>query len=212
MPASAKGVRPTKQGVMPGGRGPLRSSVPGGSFATSPRGNINRQVAMEELLANKQLVPGMRGADLKVRPGEVIRFGDLSQLTVNHHGAEFILSREVVRNGTQVTRRWRVYSGTPDEVLPPRFYDPNAPGGMTRIERVVGHTHPRPVPYDPIYRHPSRHDIRNLTDIFGNWQRVHGPQSEPFGRIIWGLKPGETTIYGVRSRPGNAISPSWLRR
>jgi hypothetical protein len=114
---------------------------------------------MQQLLANDQLIPGLRGAYLKLGQGEAIRFGDLSQLTVNHNGAEFLLTREVVRHGNQVTRRWRVHSGTPDQIPPPRFYDPSGPGGTKVVERIVGHTHPRPIPYNPIYRQPSAADI-----------------------------------------------------
>jgi hypothetical protein len=110
---------------------------------------------MQELLANNQRVPGMRGAYLKVGRGEAIRFSDLSQLTINHNGAEFMLSREVVRNGNRVVRRWRIYSGTPDQIPPPTFLDPYFAGGGVRVERIVGHTHPRPIPYDPLFMHPS---------------------------------------------------------
>jgi hypothetical protein len=167
---------------------------------------------MQELLADATRVPGSPGAYLRVQPGGAIRFSDLSQLTINHNGAEFMLSREVVRHGNQVTRRWRIYSGTPDLIPPPMFFDPNAPGGGTRIERIVGHTHPRPIPYDPKYTQPSAADLSYLRRIDGDWRQVYGPQSEPFGRIIWGLNPGETTIYGIGSTPGNAVPPSGLRR
>ncbi|MGH7168999.1 MAG: hypothetical protein ACRELG_01810 [Gemmataceae bacterium] len=167
---------------------------------------------MQELLANNQLVPGMRGAYLKVGHGAAIRFSDLSQLTINHNGAELMLSREVVRNGKQASRRWRIYSGTPEQIPPPTFLDPNVVGGGVRIERIVGHTHPRPIPYDPLFMQPSGDDIFNLTRIAAEWRQVYGPQSEPFGRIIWGLNPGETTIYGIGSTPGNAVPPRWLRR
>ena len=190
----------------------MRSSGPSGSSATSPLGNVTGDVTVQELLVDSQLIPGLRGAYLKVGPGEVIRLADLAQLTINHHGAEFMLSREVVRHGNQVTRRWRIYSGTPDQIPPPRFYDPNGPGGTTVMERVVGHTHSRPIPYDPIYRQPSGTDINNLRGLVGDWRQVYGPSSEPFGRIIWGLNPGETTLYGIHSTPGNAVPPSWLRR
>ena len=167
---------------------------------------------MPELLADNQLVPGLRGAYLKVRPGEAIRFADLSQLTINHHGEEFMLTRKVVRRAHQVIARWRIYSGTTDQIPPPRFYDPNGPGGTTVIERVVGHTHPRPIPYDPRYMQPSASDISYLRSLVCDWQWIFGPQSEPFGRIIWGLNPGEITIYGINSTAGHAVPPSWLRR
>lgn len=167
---------------------------------------------MQELLADAKRVPGSQGAYLRVQPGEAIRFSDLSQLTINHNGVEFMLSREVARNGNQVSRRWRIYSGTPDQVPAPRFFDPSAAGSGTRIERIVGHTHPRPIPYAPIYMQPSGADLLYLVRIAGEWRQVYGPQSEPFGRIIWGLNPGETTIYGIGSTPGNAVPPSWLRR
>jgi hypothetical protein len=190
----------------------LRSSVPNGSSATSPVGNITGEVTMRELLANDQLVPGMNGAYLKVSKGEAIRFGDLSQLTINHNGAEFMLSREIVRDGKHVTRRWRIYSGTPDQIPAPRFFDPHAPGGGTVVERIVGHTHTRPMPYNPNFMQPSGHDVLYLTNNTSQWKQVYGPQSEPFGRVIWGLDPGETTIYGINSTANNAVLPFWLRR
>jgi hypothetical protein len=167
---------------------------------------------MQELLANNQFVPGMNGAYLKLGKGEAIRFGELSQLTINHNGVEFMLSREVVRNGNRVARRWRIYSGTPDQISPPRFFNPNAPGGGMVVERIVGHTHPRPIPHDPHYKQPSRADLGYLKRIVAPWRQVYGPQSEPFGRIIWGLNAGETTIYGIDSTPGIAVAPRWLRR
>jgi hypothetical protein len=167
---------------------------------------------MRELLADNRLVPGLRGAYVQVSPGEAIRFADLSQLTINHQGAEFMLTREVVRKGHQSIARWRIYSGTPDRIPPPRFYDPSGPGGTTVIERIVGHTHPRPIPYDPTYTQPSAADISSLKSIVSDWQRVYGPHSEPFGRIIWGLNPGEITVYGINSTPGHAVPPFWLRR
>jgi hypothetical protein len=167
---------------------------------------------MQELLVDASRVPGSQGAYLRVQPGEAIRFADLAQLTINHNGTEFMLSREVLRIGNRVSRRWRIYSGTPDQVPAPRFFDRSAAGGGTRIERIVGHTHPRPIPYDPIYTQPSGADLSYLNRITGDWRRVYGPQSEPFGRIIWGLNPGETTIYGIASTPGNAVPPPWLRR
>lgn len=192
---------------------PLQPSVPSGSSATSPVGNITGEVTMQELLANNQLVPGIQGVYLKVGQGEAIRFSDFSQLTINHNSAEFMLSREVVRNGNQVIRRWRIYSGTPDQIPPPKFFDPNAAaGGVTRIERIVGHTHPRPIPYNPNFTQPSGTDIDALKGIASDWRKVYGSQSEPFGRIIWGLNPGETTPYGLGSTPGNAVPPFWLRR
>jgi len=200
-----------------GANGPLRSSasigLPGPVLVR--RQNIpSGEVTMQELLADASRVPGSQGAYLRVQPGEAIRFSDLFQLTINHNSAEFLLSREVVRHGNQVSRRWRIYSGTPNQVPPPRFFDPSAAGGGTRVERIVGHTHPRPIPYDPIYTQPSGPDLNYLSRITGDWQQpqVYGPQSEPFGRIIWGLNPGETTIYGIGSTPGNAVPPRWLRR
>lgn len=117
-----------------------------------------------------------------------------------------------LRNGNQVTRRWRIYSGTANEIQPPRFLDLNAPGGRSLVERVVGHTHPRPIPYDPLFKQPSFWDTKNLIRDAGQWREVYGPQSEPFGRIFWGLNPGETTIYGIGSTPGSAVPPFWLRR
>jgi hypothetical protein len=198
-----------------GANAPLRSSAststPGSVYV--PRQNIpTGEVTMQELLADASRVPGSPGAYLRAQPGEAIRFSDLFQLTINHNGAEFMLSREVVRHGNQVNRRWRIYSGTPDQIPPPTFYNPNAAGGGTRIERIVGHTHPRPIPYDPIFMQPSGADLYYLNNIVGPWQHVYGPQSRPFGRIIWGVNPGETTIYGIGSTPGNAVPPPWLRR
>lgn len=190
----------------------LQSPFASSLSATSQLGNVTGEITMQELLIDNRLVPGMRGAYLKINPGEPIRFSDFSQLTINHNGAEFMLSREVVRSGNQVARRWRIYSGTPDQIPPPSFLNSNIVGGGTRVERIVGHTHPRPISYDPIFMQPSGDDIFNLIRIAGEWRQVCGPQSEPFGRIIWGLNPGETTIYGIGSTPGNAIPPRWLRR
>jgi len=187
----------------------MQSSVPSGSTGTAPLGNINGEVTMQQLLANTQLVPGMRGAYLRVEPGQGIRFADLSQLTIDHKGAEFLLTREVVETGTGTVRRWRIYSGTPDQVLPPRFLRQS--GSSTIVERVVGHTHPFPLPFEPGWNQPSLPDIRNLKRIQRVWRQVYGPQSEPFGRVI-GL-PGESpTIYGPQSTPGNAVLPSQMRR
>jgi len=167
---------------------------------------------MQELLADVSRFPGSQGAYLKVKPGDSIRFSDLAQLTINHNGAEFLLSSEVGQKGIQVTRRWRIYSGLPDMVLPPKFFDPHPPGGGIRIERTVGHTHPRPIPYDPSYTQPSGEDLDYLIDITVDWKQVFGTRSEPFGRIIWGLNPGETTIYGLASTPGCAVPPTRLRK
>ena len=186
------------------------TGLPGAVFV--PRQNIpTGEVTMQELLADASLVPGSPGAYLRVNPGEAIRFSDISQLTIHHNGAEFMLSREVVRLGSRVARRWRVYSGTPDQIPAPRFLDTNAAGGGTRHERVVGHSHPRPIPYDPGYTQPSRADLDYLRRVAGAWRQVYGPRSQPFGRIFWGLNPGETTIYGIGSTPG-AAAPPWLRR
>jgi hypothetical protein len=177
-----------------------------------PLGNISGEVTMQELLSNRQLIPGMLGANLKVEKGAAICFADLAQLTINHDGVEFLLTREVKRFGRRVVRRWRIYSGTTQRVLPPKFFNPHGPAGATIVERVVGHTHPRSIPFELLWIQPSREDIINLRSIISDWQRVHGPQSEPFGRIIWGLIHGETTSYGVDSTEGNAVPPPWLRR
>src|SRR5258708_5783680 len=104
-----------------------------------PLGNITGEVTIKELLANHQLVPGVRGAYLKVGKREAIHFGDLSQLTIDHNGAEFMLTREVVQTGKGVTRRWRIYSGAADQIPPPVFLNLSVPGGGIRIERIVGH-------------------------------------------------------------------------
>src|SRR5438874_1338992 len=121
-----------------------------------PRQNIpTGEVTMQELLAGASRVPGSRGAYLRVRPGGAIRFSDLSRLTINHSGAEFMLSREVVRLAHHAVRNWRIYSGTPDQIPAPRFFEPRAAGGGARVERIVGHTHPRPIPYNAIYTQPS---------------------------------------------------------
>ena len=194
---------------------PLRSSASSGSQGPVyvPRQNIpTGEITIQGLLADATRVPGSQGAYLRLKQGEVIRFPDLAQLTINHNSAEFMLTREVLRNGNQVSRRWRIYSGTPDQIPPPRFYHSSVAGGIMRIERIVGHTHPRPVPYDPIYMQPSGADLFYLNNIAGLWRQVYGPQSEPFGRIIWGLNHGETTIYGIASLAGHSVPPRWLRR
>lgn len=170
------------------------------------------EVTMQELLTDVSRVPGSLGAYLQVKPGEGIHFSDLAQLTINHNGVEFLLSREVEQKGNQVTRRWRIYSGTSDEVDPPSFFVPSAPGGGIRIERTVGHTHPRPIPYDPTYTQPSFFDLKYLIDITLEWQKVYGAHTEPFGRIIWGLHSGETTIYGLASTSGYAVLPTNMRK
>jgi len=163
-------------------------------------------------LANDQLIPCLRGAVLKVEPGTAIRFGDLARLTINHDGVEFLLTREVKRIGQNVTRRWRIYSGTTEEVLPPRFFDPKAPEGALIFERVVGHTHPRPVPFELAWIHSSEKDIMNLKEVLVRWQEIYGLAAEPFARIIWGVDAGETTIFGIDSGEGNAVPPPWIRR
>src|SRR5207249_3357258 len=132
--------------------------------------------------------------------------------TINHNGAEFMLTREVVRRERQVVRNWRVYSGTPDRVPAPRFFDARGPGGTTVTERVVAHTHPRPVPLDLSYTQPSAADLDYLQRIIRQWWQAYGANSQPFGRICWGLSAGETTVYGTGSTPGNAGPPPWLRR
>jgi hypothetical protein len=71
---------------------------------------------MQELLADVSRVPGSEGAYLRIQPGQAICFADLAQLTINHNGAEFMLTREVVCIGKRVSRRYRVYSGTPDQL------------------------------------------------------------------------------------------------
>jgi hypothetical protein len=177
-----------------------------------PLGNITGEVTIQDMLANSQLVPGMRGAYLKVGRGEAIRFGDLAQLTIDHNGAELMLTREVLRNPWRVTRRWRIYSGLPDQIPPPRFLNRHAAGGGTRVERIVGHTHPRPIPYDPKFKQPSSEDLDYLYQVASQWRHVYGHLSEPFGRIIWGVNTGESTVYGIGSTSGNAVPPCWLRR
>jgi hypothetical protein len=191
---------------------PLRSSASSSSQGAIfvPRQNIpTGEVTMQELLADATRIPGSQGAYLNVQPGEAIRFTDLYQLASNQDGAEFMLSREVMRNGNQVARRWRIYSGTPDQIPPPRFFDPNAPGGGTRIERIVGHTHFENGSL--IFTQPSQADLDYLGRIAGDWHRLHGPP-EPFGQIIWGTVPGQTTQYGMGSTAGHAVPPPWFER
>lgn len=149
----------------------------------------------------------MRGVYVRVEPGQAIRFQDISQLTINHN-AEFLLTRGVVQTESGVVRRWHLYSGTPDQVLPPAFFRQS--GSTTTVERVVGHSHPFPVPFEPNWNQPSKLDIQNLADTLSDWQRVYGPQSEPFGRIF-GLPDDVPTIYGPGSTPGNAVLPIQMR-
>ena len=69
--------------------------------ASPPLGNISGEVSVQELLSNNQLIPGLRGATLKVEKGTAIRFADIFQLTINH-GVEFLLTREVRRTGRRI--------------------------------------------------------------------------------------------------------------
>ncbi|MFO0852426.1 MAG: RHS repeat-associated core domain-containing protein [Gemmataceae bacterium] len=195
-----------------GGLAPLRSSAGIPSGAASPVGNINRSVTMQELLADSTLVPGMKGAyvDVPVLGGRTkngILFEDLSQLTINHNGAEFMLTRETVTasNGQIVSARWRIYSGTTDQIPPPAFLR-TGPKGETIVERIIGHTHPRPMPFQPRWNQPSGADIQYLQRIRAEWQRIYGPNSEPFGRIFGDIGD-PAVIYGPRSTHGAAVPP-----
>ncbi len=70
-----------------------------------------------------------------------VRFEDLSQLTINHNGAEFMLTRETITasNGGVISSRYRLYSGGPDQVFPPGFRR-MGPNGEVTVERIIGHT------------------------------------------------------------------------
>jgi hypothetical protein len=178
--------------------------------ASSPVGNIFRPVSIRELLSDSSLIPGMRGAYVDSHAGgrnAGIRFADIAQLTINHSGAEFLLTRETLylQSGQIVSARWRIYSGTPDQIPLPLFLRTGRNGGII-VERIVGHSHPRPVPFQPGWNQPSSADIRYLLQIRAEWRRIYGPNSEPFGRIFG--DPGDpAVIYGPRSTPGKAIPP-----
>jgi hypothetical protein len=74
------------------------------------------------------------------------------------------------------------------------------PGGGTRIERIVGHTHPRPIPYDPIFTQPSGADLYYLNNVAGRWQQVYGPQSQPFALRTDHLGSEPRRDYHLRDR------------
>jgi hypothetical protein len=178
-----------------------------------PRRNIpTAEASIAELLSDTRMVPGSPGVLLKPATGEPIRFADLAQLTINHQGAEFMLTREIRRLAARSFMRWRLYSGTSDQIPAPRFLDLNGPGGWTIVERIVAHTHPRPIPYDPVFIQPSPTDLEYLRAVGDKWRLVFGARSQPFGTIIWGIGPGEITVYGIDSTPGKAVPPPWFRR
>ncbi len=137
---------PLKGSTSGAGQQPLRSSAGTPSGATFPLGNITREVTIQELLANDQLVPGLRGAYL--RPGNVgrnrtgIRYEDISQLTINHNGAAFMLARETVRvaGGRQISARYRIYSGTPDQITLPALRRRGPRGKSSWSELLDIHT------------------------------------------------------------------------
>ena len=180
------------------------------SGAASPLGNITHPVTLQGLLADANLVPGFRGAYVDVPVGGRIvgiRFADISQLTINHNGVEFMLTRETVftLGGRILGARYRIYSGTPDQIPPPRFCR-MGPNGEITVERIVGHTHPRPIPFQPGWDQPSGADVAYLLRIRAEWKRIYGSKSEPFGRIFG--DPGTpAVIYGPRSTHGNAVPP-----
>jgi hypothetical protein len=143
----------------------------------------------------------MRGAYVRLDPGRGIRgvcFDDLSQLTINHNGAEVLLTREteVGFNGQVIRARYRIYSGTPDRIPPPAFRR-IGPSGVVVVERVIGHTHPFPIPFSPNWNHPSSADLQYLQRIRADWKYVYGAQTEPFGRIF-GLPGDRVVLYGLR--------------
>jgi hypothetical protein len=192
------------------GKMPLPSSSGMPSGAILVRGNISGEITIQELLADNQRVPGAQGAYVRLQPAQGIRgirFADLSQLTINHQGTEFLLTLETVTAlaGQVLSRRYRIYSGTPNRIPPPVFRRPGPKGEVT-VERIIGHTHPFPIPFYPNWNHPSWGDILYLQRIRGEWKRIYGPLSEPFGKIF-GL-PGDPVItYGPRSTEGNAVYP-----
>jgi hypothetical protein len=106
-------------------------------------------------------------------------------------------------------RNLRPFSPFSSPSRPLRYTSSTAGGSANRREHFD--THPRPIPYDPVFTQPSPADLDYLNRVAGEWRQVYGPQTEPFGRIIWGLNPGETTIYGISSTPGKAVPPRWLR-
>jgi hypothetical protein len=78
--------------------------------------------------------------------------------------------------------------------------------GEITVERIIGHTHPRPVPFQPGWNHPSQADIDYLLRIQAFWKRIYGQNSTPFGKIFG--EPGSpAVIYGPRSTHGNAVLP-----
>jgi hypothetical protein len=176
----------------------------------TPVGNITRAVTIQELLADSTLVPGMIGAQILVpKSGRYygIRFADLSQLTINHLGMEFLLSRETEYTsiGKMISGCYRLYSGVADRITPPVFLR-TKPNGNIMVERIIGHTHPRPIPFHPGWNQPSPEDIQYLHDIKADWHRIFGPNSEPFG-LIFGDPGDRAVIYGAKSTPGNAVPP-----
>jgi hypothetical protein len=177
------------------------------SGAPSPLGNIAGEVTIQDLLADPQLVPGMRGAYLRVDPVHGLSYDDISRIAISRGGAEIMVSRETTSapDGLVISDRYRVYSGTPDQVLPPAFLR-QGPNGELIVEQVIGHTHPFPVPFRAGWNQPSAADILYLRTVRRDWQRVFGQQSQPFGRIF-GLPGDAPILYGPGSTPGNAVYP-----
>lgn len=136
-----------------------------------------------------------------------IRYEDISRLTIDHNGAEFMLSRETTHcvRGQTIDMRYRIYSGTPDQIPSPAFLR-QGPNGEVIVERIIGHSHPFPVPFQPKWNNPSAADIQYLRLVRADWKRVYGPQSEPFG-LIFGLPGDKAVPYGLNSTPGNAVFP-----
>ena len=173
-------------------------------------GNVSRPVTIRELLSNPTLVPGMRGRYIEAPKGGRnygIRFEDISQLTINHNGAEFMLTRETVcgANGQMIRATYRIYSGALDQIPPPVFRRAR-PSWEIIVERIIGHTHPHPVPFQPGWDQPSKADIDYLLRIQVVWQGIYGPNSIPFG-MIFGDPGSPAVIYGPRSTHGNAVPP-----
>jgi hypothetical protein len=184
--------------------------IASGNYANSLIGNVTRPISVLELIADATLLPGMTGCYIE-NPvggrGYGIRFEHISQLSIIHRGLEFMLTRETLftPNGQILSGRYRIYSGMPDRITPPIFLRTRFNGDVV-VERIIGHTHPHPVPFQPGWNQPSGEDIQYLLQIRVEWQRVYGANSEPFG-LIFGDPGDRAVIYGPRSTPGNAVPP-----
>ena len=89
------------------------------------------------------------------------------------------MTRETVYswNGQMLHARYHIYSGAPDQIPPPRLLRPG-PNGESIVERIIGHTHPRPVPFQPGWNQPSAADVDYLLRVQVEWQWVYGPLTE----------------------------------